>query len=197
MRRQHETADQAPWPSLEPDGPGGDLVEDQVVQAKWHDHDRAGPLTNADQRRSRSQPDFRNPTGSRSGIPRRDAPFDRERVEQACVHGELLKSDGPTVPIRTIRLGRDRCDEVLAEWFTIALEAGLDDRGAESENARLPWGVEDELAVVARRSGGTIDIGQVGVHNLVTPIIESRVTSPARASSSNESVPAGRLGTTR
>jgi hypothetical protein len=44
--------------------PTEELAEDQVEQAKRHDHDRAGAWGYADRRRSRPQADFWNPTGA-------------------------------------------------------------------------------------------------------------------------------------
>src|SRR5205085_9328751 len=110
---------------------------------------------------------------------------------------QALERNRPAVPVRAFRLGRDRHDEVLAKRFPITVEARLDDRGAQAEHARLPRRLEDEFAVPARRSGGTVYVEQLGVHSRATPIIESRVTTSARASSDRPPVPAAPSGTTR
>ena len=108
-----------------------------------------------------------------------------------------LERDRPAVPVRAIRLGCDRRDELPAKRLPIAVEARLDDRCAEAEHPRLPRRLEDEFTVPSRRSGGTVDVEQLGVHSRATPIIESRVTSAASSSSDRPSVPAGLSGTTR
>lgn len=118
-------------------------------------------------------------------------------VEQADVHRQPLEGDRPAVPVRTIGLIPDGGDQALPERLPVALEAGLDNGGAQPEHARLPRGVEDELPVAAGRSGGAVDVEQVAVQSRATPIIESRVTRCARSSSERSSVPSGRSGTTR
>ena len=125
------------------------------------------------------------------------ASFDGQLVHEPGAHDELLEGGRPAVPVLALRLGRDRGDELLTERFAIALEARLDDGGRETEHARLPRRVEDELPVAAWGSRGAVDVQQIGFQRRATPIIESRVTSAASSSSDNDSVPAGRSGTTK
>ena len=68
-------------------------------------------------------------------------------------------------------------------------------RRREAEDRALPGCVEDQLAVPA----GQVQVRQAqrGAHRRATPIIESRVTSPASSASVNPAVPAGRCGRTR
>lgn len=62
-----------PGPALLSKDLGEELAEDQVEQAKRHDHDRAGPLANADHRRSR--------TRATSGTPHAASPRGSQAVE--------------------------------------------------------------------------------------------------------------------
>ena len=87
--------------------------------------------------------------------------------------------------------------QVLAERFAVAGEAGLDDGGTEPEHPGLPGRLEDKLTVAPWWGSDTLDVEQVAPHRRATPIIESRVTSPASSSSLRSSVPAGLSGTTR
>ena len=81
---------------------------------------------------------------------------------------------------------------------------------AEAERAALPDLLEDQLAVRARQrrgyakrvvdiseSGGCTHAGSCSAKGTATPIIASRVTIAASASSSQPSVPEGRSGSTR
>src|SRR5207245_1415739 len=107
---------------------------------------------------------------------------------------ELLERNSPAVPVRAVRLGRYRRDQLLAKRLAVTVEARLDDCGTQPEYARLPRRLENELAVASRGSGDTVGVDQVGVHSLATPIIESRVTSSASSTSDRLSVPSGRSG---
>ena len=70
----------------------------------------------------------------------------------------------------------------------------LDHRDGDGQRAGLPRCVEDEFAVVA---GQRLVVERCGRHSRCTPIMESRVTTPASCSSDKSSVPAGRIGSTR
>jgi hypothetical protein len=86
--------------------------------------------------------------------------------------------------------GRPRwLDELLPERFPVTAVGVLDDRGRHREHRALPGCVEDQLPVAA----GPVQIRQAqrGAHRRATPIIESRVTSPANSASVMPSV-AGR-----
>ena len=72
----------------------------------------------------------------------------------------------------------------------------------EGEGAALPVGVEDGLVALGRDGPEAMHAAEVvaaihGASAFVTPIIASRVTRPARRSSLQPSVPAGRSGRTR
>jgi hypothetical protein len=84
--------------------------------------------------------------------------FDGELVEQAGFQQELLERDGPAVPVRAIRLGRDCGDELLAKRFPVTVEAGLDNCGRQPEYPRLPGRLENEFAVAPRRSSNAVDV---------------------------------------
>src|SRR5206468_7320801 len=74
----------------------------------------------------------------------------------------------------------------------------------EREDAALPLFVEDRLVGLRVDRAEALHAAEVvgavhraGALGRPTPIIESRVTSPARSSSLRPSVPAGRSGSTR
>jgi hypothetical protein len=64
---------------------------------------------------------------------------------------------------------------------------------SSAAGARLPRRFEGELAAVA----GQRRVVEPARHSRCTPIIESRVTSPASCSSDMSTVPSGRIGNTR
>ena len=86
-------------------------------------------------------------------------------------------------------------DELLPEWFSVAAERVIDDCGREREHPALPRCVEGQLPVPP----GQVQVrqAQLPAHRRATPIIESRVTSPASSGSVMPSVPGGRWGRTR
>src|SRR3954452_7932277 len=98
-------------------------------------------------------------------VGRGDVPFDRDVVEQARVHDQLLEGDRPTVPVRTFGRGCDGRDELSAERLAVARVTGLDDGGAEPEHPGLPWGLQDELAVASGWSGNAVDVEQICLHS--------------------------------
>ena len=85
--------------------------------------------------------------------------------------------------------------------------AGRAHRERERERAALPLGVEDGLVGLGLDRPEAVHAAHVvdAVHDATAsgraarpvPIIESRVTSAARSSSLQPSVPSGRIGTTR
>src|SRR5215207_2494592 len=94
----------------------------------------------------------------------------------------------------------------FAPWRACALEYD----GAEAERAALPDLLEDQLAIQARQRrsyaksvvgigecGGCTHAGACSATGAATPIIASRVTIAASASSAQPSVPEGRSGSTR
>ena len=78
--------------------PAEEPAEDQVEQAKRHGHDHAGPLANADHRRSRTQADFWNPTGS----PEHPRASDGPRHGWAATTRAPRASAGPAGPWRSL-----------------------------------------------------------------------------------------------
>ena len=108
---------------------------------------------------------------------------------------ERLERGGPAFPVWAAGLGGYGLDELLPEWFPVAAERVIDNRGREGEHPALPGCVEGQLAVPA----GQVQLlqAQLPAHRRATPIIESRVTSPASSASVMASVPGGRWGRTR
>src|SRR6202023_1453806 len=102
---------------------------------------------------------------------------------------------GPAFPVGTAGLGRYGLDELAPERFPVAAERVLDDRGGEREHRALPGCLEGQLAVPAGQVHPRQ--AQLRAHSRATPIIESRVTSPASSASVMPSVPGGRSGRTR
>ncbi len=107
------------------------------------------------------------------------------------------------------RVPLDGADEVRPEVDPRQPHPG-EGGDTEAEGSALPRLLEDELAVVARQrtvlGQRRVDLGQAGAVQLDTasaslgtavPIMQSRVTSVARASSPRSSVPGGRIGRTR
>ena len=73
------------------------------------------------------------------------------------------------------------------------------ERDRHREHAPLPLGVERRLVGLGHDRAEAVRAAHVvrAVHSTPVPIIASRVTMPASRSSSQPSVPAGRIGTTR
>src|SRR5438270_9642693 len=121
-------------------------------------------------------------------------------VADAELHDEGLQGDGPALVIRTVGIGGYGLDEVTAEEVPRQPQA-LDESHGQGQRPRFPRRREDQLAVVARKGAGAVHeghvVGQFCSQSRCTPIMESRVTTPASSSSVIPSVPAGRSGRTR
>jgi hypothetical protein len=102
---------------------------------------------------------------------------------------QCLDGCGPAFPVGAVGLSGDGLDELLPEWFPVAAERLLDDRCRQREYCALPGCVEGQLAV----SAGQVQVRQAQFpgHRRATPIIESRVTSPASSASVMPQSPAG------
>ena len=103
----------------------------------------------------------------------------------------------------------DRRHKMVTEFAPLRACA-LEYDDAEAERTTLPDLLEDQLAVRARQRrsdakrvvdigdcGGCTHVGVCSATGTATPIIASRVTIAASASSSQPSVPEGRSGSTR
>ncbi len=108
------------------------------------------------------------------------------------------------VRVRVARRGADRVDQALLE-LRPGERALAVKRDRNAERAALPRIGEHELSVLPRQRDLPAHAGDRGVDlcahrgdcGLVTPIMQSRVTSLASSSSPIPSVPAGRSGSTK
>jgi len=144
--------------------------------------------------------------------------FDRADIDYATLGEQSLERVEPGGVVRGCgglvlggRMDRDRAREVAPEVGPRHVEP-IEDDHCHAERPPLPGLLEHELAVIPRQRGlvaeGGIDGGQVarlGAHVIAgapavgsaVPIMQSRVTAAASASSLQPSVPSGRIGSTR
>ena len=119
-------------------------------------------------------------------------------LEKVGLAYEAVKGGNPAVPVGPLRIVIDGGNQMSTEVVPLAACA-FDDENGHRQRSRLPWRVERGRAIGA----GKGPLGKAGVdqvvrfHGRATPIMESRVTRPASASSDSASVPSGRIGNTR
>ncbi len=136
--------------------------------------------------------------GSARGLQRQPDAVQLRFVTVGAVRQDFhqrVERGGPAFPVRAAGFVRNGLDELAPEGFPVAAERVIDDRGRQREHCALPGSVEGQFPVPP----GQIHFRQAQLcsHRRATPIIESRVTSPARSASVIRPVPGGRWGKTR